>query len=97
MNYSFHPDAEDELNSAVNYYEDCRPGLGFEFADEVYLAIERIISYPQAWQSIDGEIRRSLVNRFPFGVLYSVEKNEIFIIAVMHLHMKPGYWKRRNA
>ena len=96
MKYSFHPDAEDEFNKAIDYYEDCRTGLGFEFADEVYLAVERIISYPLSWQFLEGEIRRSLVNRFPFGVLYSIEKNEIFIIAVMHLHRQPGYWEKRG-
>lgn len=95
MKYSFHPEAEVEFIQSIDYYEECKKGLGYEFALEVYLTIQRVVSYPKAWQILDGEIRRTLVNRFPYGILYSVEPNEIFIIAVMNLHRKPGYWKKR--
>lgn len=45
--------------------------------------------------SIEGDIRRSLVRRFPFGVLYAFENEDIFVLAVMHLHREPNYWKNR--
>jgi len=48
MNYSFHNEAEDELNFAISYYEGCQAGLGFDFASEVYSTIERIVTYPDA-------------------------------------------------
>jgi hypothetical protein len=38
MTYSFHPEAEDEFNKAVEYYEEIEPGLGYDFAVEVYSA-----------------------------------------------------------
>ncbi len=95
MNFSFHPDAEKELNEAVEYYEDIEPGLGCDFALEVYSAISRAVDFPKAWGILEGDIRRSLVRRFPYGVLYSEEKDQIFIVAVMNLHKKPGCWKRR--
>ena len=71
MNYSFHPDAEDEFNKAIDYYEDCQDGLGNEFVIEVYLAIERAVAYPKAWQAIDGEVRRSLVTRGHIACQYA--------------------------
>jgi len=43
MRFYFHPQADDEFNEAVRYYEDCQPGLGIEFAEEVYLTIARIL------------------------------------------------------
>ena len=43
MTYYFHPLAEQELDKAVRYYEECRSGLGLEFAEEVYATIARII------------------------------------------------------
>jgi len=49
MNYSFHPDAADEFNQAIAYYENCKTGLGYEFTVEVYSAIERALFYPEAW------------------------------------------------
>jgi len=51
MKYSFHPAAKTELIGAIDYYEDCQPGLGLEFAKEIYSTIHRIIQYPKACPS----------------------------------------------
>ena len=45
MKYSFHPEAEVEFNQAIDYYENCAEGLGYDFAIEVYSAVERIVAY----------------------------------------------------
>jgi len=95
MNYFFHPEAESEFVHAIEYYEECEEGLGYDFAVEVYIAVQRILANPKAWQFIEEGIRRSLVNRFPYGVLYAEDNNEIHIVAVMNLHKEPGYWKHR--
>lgn len=44
MTYYFHPLAEQELDKAVRYYEECCSGLGLEFAEEVYATITRCLS-----------------------------------------------------
>jgi hypothetical protein len=74
VNFSFHPAADAELNHAIEYDEDVEVGLGYDFAIEIYSAIQRAVSFPKAWPCIDGDVRRSLVRRFPYGVLYSVEQ-----------------------
>jgi len=33
---------------------------------------------------------------FPYGILYIEEPEEIFILAIMHLHRYPDYWKERK-
>ena len=96
MIYSFHPEAEVEFNKAIEYYEKIEPGLGIEFAIEVYATIQRSVAFPNAWPIIGGDIRRSLVRRFPFGILYSQESEGIYIAAVMNLHRDPEYWKHRK-
>ena len=96
MNFSFHPEAEEELKKAIDYYEDMEPGLGYDFALEVYSAIQLSVKFPKAWAVLEGEVRRCLVRRFPYGILYSEGENGIFIVAVMHLHRNPGYWRRRK-
>ena len=95
MKFSFHPEAETEFAQAIEYYEEKEEGLGYDFAVEVYITIERILAYPKAWPILEGEIRRSLVKRFPYGILYAEEDKEIFIVAEMHLHRDPEYWKHR--
>ena len=95
MNFSFHPEAEEEFAEAVAYYGDCEPGLGLDFAREVQATVLNAVEYPTMWPLLEGEIRRCLAHRFPYGVLYSVEPDSILVLAVMHLHREPGYWKHR--
>ncbi len=95
MNYLFHEEAEKDLLSIVEYYEECQIGLGLRFSKELYVTIDRICKYPLAWKMIDLKTRRCLMSRFPFGVLYRIVDNRIIIMAIMHLHRKPGYWKNR--
>ena len=47
MNYIFHPDAEKEFISSINYYEGRQFGLGQEFAQEIYTAIQDIAEHPK--------------------------------------------------
>lgn len=96
MSFSFHPEAEEELNQAIDYYENIESGLGYDFALEVYSTIKRAVDFPKAWPVLDDGIRRSLVKRFPYGVLYSEGRNGLFILAVMNLHREPQYWKHRE-
>ena len=95
MNFSFHPRAEQEFDDAIRYYEECRTGLGMEFAEEVYAAIARIIAYPKAWTLLSQNSRRCLVNRFPYGIIFQIAATEIRIIAIAELHRLPGYWQQR--
>jgi hypothetical protein len=96
MILGFHPEADEEFQGAIEYYEVCQRGLGEEFYLEIHATIDRILSYPQTWPVLDGEIRRCLVHRFPYGVLYSVQPEGILVLAVMHLRREPGYWKVRK-
>jgi len=96
MTFSFHPDAEAEFYGAIDYYERCETGLGYDFSVEVYFTIQNILNSPMAWPILGKGIRRCLTNRFPYGVIYSIEPKEIFVLAVMHLHRHPDYWKQRK-
>lgn len=80
---------------SIAYYEECSLGLGLDFSHEVYCSIRNAVEYPSMWTEIDTDVRRCLVHRFPYGVLYSIEPEGIFILAVMHLHRDPEYWKNR--
>lgn len=96
MTSFFHPEAEAEFLAAIEYYEALDTGLGYDFAIEVRAAIQRAEAFPLAWSNLDGEVRRSLVRRFPFGVVYAEDSRGLFILAVMHLHRAPDSWKIRR-
>jgi len=95
MTFSFHPEAETEFLEAIEYYEERERGLGYDFSIEVFRTVQNIVTYPTAWSVIEKDLRRCLVHRFPYGVVYSIEQDEIFILAVMHLRRHPDYWKKR--
>ena len=96
MKIRFHPDAMLEFNAAVAYYEEYERGLGLEFAEEVYAAVARIIEYPDAFSPLSQNTRRSLVNRFPYGIVYQVKPDILRVIAIANLRRRPGYWKERG-
>ncbi|MGD0059465.1 MAG: type II toxin-antitoxin system RelE/ParE family toxin [Verrucomicrobiia bacterium] len=95
MTFAFHPEAKAEFYAAIDYYERVGVALGLDFSIEVFSTIQNIVDHPRAWPVLEDNVRRCLVYRFPYGVLYSIGRDEIFILAVMHLHRDPDYWKSR--
>ena len=96
MKYAFHPEARAEFLAAIDYYEECETGLGVDFIIEVRSTIENILSFPNAWPILEDDIRRSQTRRFPYGIVYSHDEVTVYILAVMHLHQDPEYWKDRR-
>lgn len=85
-----------ELSEAVKYYRSCREGLGREFYQRVISAEEDILLHPEAWRSLGAPYRRKLLTQFPYGLIYhQPEPDWIEIVAVMHLHREPNYWRTR--
>ncbi|HNW93572.1 MAG TPA: type II toxin-antitoxin system RelE/ParE family toxin [bacterium] len=91
----FHPAAAAELTAAARYYEGQQTGLGKRFLMSVQDAVNRIVANPGLYQIVEPNVRRCLTRTFPFGVLFRRRPGKIVIIAVMHLHRDPGYWKNR--
>ncbi|MEI7616746.1 MAG: type II toxin-antitoxin system RelE/ParE family toxin [Actinomycetota bacterium] len=87
----FNEIAKDELEDAIKFYELEYPGLGEKFREEIKKSIKRLIEHPNAWVTETGEVRKYLVHKFPYSILYSIEKDHIYIIAIAHQHRKPNY------
>jgi len=96
MKYTFHPEARAEFLAAIDYYAKYEPGLGADFAIEVRSTIKSILSFPNAWPILAGDLRRSQTRRFPYGIIYAHDEFDIYILAAMHLHRDPEYWKGRQ-
>ena len=88
--------ARQELEDAIRYYELEYSGVGRRFKEEVRKATLRIAAYPQAWSIECGDVRKCLLHKFPYKLMYSVEENHILVIAVAHQHRKPDYWVGRD-
>ena len=89
MTIAFLPQARREWLAAIEYYNAQRTNLGYEFAMEVDRALERVRRYPYAWTKVDERSRRTLIRRFPYGLMYFVEHDQIIVTAVMNLRQRP--------
>jgi len=91
------PEAEEELLAAARWYEDRRPGLGVDFVATIDRTLGLILDAPVSfplWRE-GSPIRKCLVQRFPFFVLFVVDPDEVVVVAVAHARRRPGYWKDR--
>jgi plasmid stabilization system protein ParE len=88
---------EADLEQAFNYYETRQQGLGDELLVEFRQGVDRILEFPLAWQKLDRVYRRYRLHRFPYGLIYRIDRSneQIVIVAVMHLSRRPGNWRNR--
>jgi plasmid stabilization system protein ParE len=73
--------AQKELDDAVAWYSEQASGLGIEFLDELDRAVRRAATFRLSCPKVEPGIRRFLVTRFPYGVVYggSVQRNGALI------------------
>ena len=92
----FHRLANRELHEAAQYYEVESPGLGAAFLTEVERGLWSIAEHPEAGVILRGSVRRRLLRRFPYALLYAIKRDGVRILAVMNLKRRPTYWIGRE-
>jgi len=92
---TFHEDADAEMIEAAKFYEERSLGLGFSFLAAVEDAVLQIRDNPKAHPLVGDDIRRKLMKRFPYGVIFAEENDRIRIVAIAHLKRRPEYWRYR--
>jgi plasmid stabilization system protein ParE len=98
----YHPAARDELRAAIRYGEADRPGRGALLEAAVSHVLRRLRRLPPSaprWSHLRSpfEIRRALVKRHPYLVIYAILPDQLVIIAIAHTSKRPGYWRDRVA
>jgi plasmid stabilization system protein ParE len=91
MNYGFHAEANLEFADAIHHYLAIDSRLAESFISEIEHAVSTIRRNPLTWRIVEGDVRRYLVQRFPFGIYYTVETDFITIWAILHLSREPDY------
>ena len=88
-------EAEIELWESVEFYETQVAGLGLDFQSEIRSALKIIQQSPELWPVRKSNVRRYLVDRFPFAIHYTIEPELLRVVAIAHCSRKPEYWKNR--
>lgn len=84
-----------DLRRATQWYEEQRPGLGRDLVAQVGNVLDRITDNPHQWQVIYRDVRRAIVQKFPYGVFYRIDGFDIVVFAIFHLHRGPVSWQQR--
>ncbi len=90
--HALHPEAEAEYEEAALHYTAVTPDLGGQFYDEIERLIADACRTPGIFRVIRAPARRHFTREFPYGIIYVERPDDIWILAVMHLHRQPGYW-----
>ncbi len=81
-------------------YEEKQEGLGTEFSNQVLTLIALIGKEPLRFAFYEGKrlkrkLRRALLERFPYVVIFEIRDTEILIVAIVHTSRQPGFWQSR--
>ncbi|MGH7951796.1 MAG: type II toxin-antitoxin system RelE/ParE family toxin [Limisphaerales bacterium] len=91
----FHPDADEEYVHAVQYYADIDIKLGNRFYDKIERVIGEVCANPERFRKFDPPAQRHFSRDFPFAVIFLNKPEYVWIVAVMHMKRRPGYWRGR--
>ena len=93
-------EAEEEIAHAIRRYESEREGLGLEFWSELSDAMDTLDEPGPECSPVIGlppelGVRRKLLSRFPYAIVFIEGDTFVRVISVMHGHRRPAYWRRR--
>jgi len=91
----FRPEARPEAAETRRWYEQREPRLGEAFTADLARTIQSISERPSQFPRVHGEIRRGVLDRFPYAVYFRAVANEVIVLAV-HGRQDPSRWQRRK-
>jgi toxin ParE1/3/4 len=90
------PEADLDAQSAIQWYDERDRNLGDDFLKKVNECINSLSKDPEQYPVIYQRMRRALLKRFPYEVIYEIENDEIIIYAIFHCARDPQEWQRRR-
>jgi len=90
------PQARSDIEAAHAWYEQQFLGLGEKFVRAVDEAFAALLRHPEMYARVHRDIRRVLVQRFPYGVYYLVRGDAVVVLACTHLRRHPRVWRSRR-
>lgn len=95
MQLCFRPEVRLDILEAREWYDDRAAGLGAEFVRAVDTMTSSIHRFPNGFPKVHGVVRKAVLRRFPYALLYIVDSEEaqITIFACFHHRRDPTDWK----
>lgn len=66
------------------------------FGIELESLYSSILEYPELYPTVHKNVRRALLQRFPYSVFYVIEPETVLIVGVVHQARDESTWKKRS-
>jgi len=87
-------EAEKDIAIGISFYESQKEGLGKYFLNSILADIESLHIYAGIHVVISNYFRL-LAKRFPFAIYYKINKNIIYIYAILDCRKNPNSLTKR--
>ncbi len=95
-NLELHEQAEQELWDAMDYYDEKRKQLGQEFAQELRAIMKTVWEHPARFPTVKDNIRKAVVKKFPYIIIFEIQEDTVFVLAIFHTSRNPDSWEGRG-
>lgn len=95
LKLSYHNLAEAEIDSSLSWYEERSRQAFDHFRIRLITTLSSIPKFPERFPCVYDEFRSARVKKFPYKVIFRIEQDTIFVIALAHDKRNPEYWKDR--
>jgi plasmid stabilization system protein ParE len=92
----FDPLVKFDLADAFDWYEERETGLGDRFLSAFEDCVERIRENPRAFQFAHCDLRRTLLEKFPYMVFFRFSEDAITVVGCLHGRRDPIHWQIRK-
>ncbi len=82
-------EAKEDIFEAYNWYEDKQTELGERFLNIIDEYFKNISLYPQQYHIEFDNMRKAIVKKFPFIIVFGIENNDVVVFAVFHTKQNP--------
>jgi toxin ParE1/3/4 len=95
MRLEFFEDAAFEIEEDRGWYRERSESAEAGFLREIDHAIQQVTDAPEQWPQYLGGTLRYVFPTYPYSLVYFVENDVIWVVAVAHDKKRPGYWRKR--
>jgi len=78
------PEAQNDLNEALEYYFNIDIKLKDKFINDLDITFDKILKFPSLYPYETKTSQKVLMQKFPYIILYEKYKDIIMILAIFH-------------
>jgi len=90
------PDAIADVEDAQLWYDGRELGIGDAFRGEVDATVKLISERPEMFAIAFARMRRAILKKFPYFLLYEVFPDIVIVFGVIHGARDPLEWMKRG-